>query len=53
MPILNATETRSRPYSLIDQAADTHQPIVGTPFRSRKRAGTLLLQPFTCCQFPE
>ncbi|MES9902775.1 MAG: type II toxin-antitoxin system Phd/YefM family antitoxin [Sedimenticola sp.] len=30
MTILNATEARSRLYSLIDEAADTHQPIVIT-----------------------
>lgn len=28
MTILNATEARSRLYSLIDEAADSHQPIV-------------------------
>ncbi len=28
MTILNATEARSKLYSLIDEAADTHQPIV-------------------------
>ncbi len=28
--ILNATEARSKLYSLIDEAADTHQPIVIT-----------------------
>ena len=30
MTILNATEARSRLYSLIDEAASTHQPIVIT-----------------------
>lgn len=30
MTILNATEARSRLYSLIDEAATTHQPIVIT-----------------------
>ncbi|MCF6234762.1 MAG: type II toxin-antitoxin system Phd/YefM family antitoxin [Gammaproteobacteria bacterium] len=30
MTILNATEARSRLYSLIDEAADTHQPIIIT-----------------------
>jgi len=30
MTILNATEARSRLYSLIDEAAKTHQPIVIT-----------------------
>ena len=30
MTILNATEPRSRLYSLIDEAAETHQPIVIT-----------------------
>jgi len=30
MTILNATEARSKLYSLIDEAADTHQPIVIT-----------------------
>ena len=30
MTILNATEARTRLYSLIDEAADTHQPIVIT-----------------------
>ena len=28
MTILNATEARSKLYSLIDEAAETHQPIV-------------------------
>ncbi len=28
MTILNATEARSKLYSLIDESADTHQPIV-------------------------
>lgn len=30
MTILNATEARSRLYSLIDEATETHQPIVIT-----------------------
>ena len=30
MTILNATEARSRLYSLIDETAETHQPIVIT-----------------------
>ena len=30
MTILNATEARAKLYSLIDEAADTHQPIVIT-----------------------
>lgn len=30
MTILNATDARSRLYSLIDEAASTHQPIVIT-----------------------
>lgn len=30
MTILNATEARARLYSLIDEAANTHQPIVIT-----------------------
>jgi prevent-host-death family protein len=30
MSILNATEARSKLYSLIDEAAETHQPIVIT-----------------------
>ncbi|MGV7235450.1 MAG: type II toxin-antitoxin system Phd/YefM family antitoxin [Nitrosomonadaceae bacterium] len=30
MTILNATEARSRLYSLIDEAADTHQPVIIT-----------------------
>ena len=30
MIILNATEARSKLYSLIDEATDTHQPIVIT-----------------------
>ncbi|MCF6264778.1 MAG: type II toxin-antitoxin system Phd/YefM family antitoxin [Xanthomonadales bacterium] len=30
MTILNATETRSRLYSLIDETANTHQPIIIT-----------------------
>ncbi len=28
MTILNATEARSKLYSLIDEAAETHQPVV-------------------------
>ncbi len=34
MTILNATEARSRLYTLIDEAAETHQPIVITGKRS-------------------
>lgn len=30
MTILNATEARSKLYSLIDEAANTHQPIIIT-----------------------
>lgn len=30
MTILNATEARSKLYSLIDEAAETHQPIIIT-----------------------
>ena len=30
MTILNATEARSRLYSLIDEATETHQPVVIT-----------------------
>lgn len=30
MTILNATEARSKLYSLIDETADTHQPIIIT-----------------------
>ena len=30
MTIVNATEARSKLYSLIDEASDTHQPIVIT-----------------------
>ena len=30
MTILNATEARARLYSLVDEAAETHQPIVIT-----------------------
>ena len=30
MTVLNATEARSKLYSLIDEAAETHQPIVIT-----------------------
>lgn len=30
MTILNATEARSKLYSLIDEASDTHQPIIIT-----------------------
>lgn len=30
MAILNATEARSKLYSLIDEATDTHQPVVIT-----------------------
>ena len=39
MTILNATEARSRLYSLIDEAASTHQPIVITG----KRGNAVLL----------
>jgi len=39
MTILNATEARSKLYSLIDEAADTHQPIVITG----KRANAVLV----------
>ena len=39
MTILNATEARTRLYSLIDEAADTHQPIVITG----KRANAVLV----------
>jgi len=39
MTILNATEARSRLYSLIDEAAETHQPIVITG----KRANAVLV----------
>jgi antitoxin YefM len=34
MTILNATEARSRLYSLIDETAKTHQPIIITGKRS-------------------
>ncbi len=34
MTILNATEARARLYSLIDEAATTHEPIVITGKRS-------------------
>lgn len=34
MIILNATEARSKLYSLIDEASDSHQPIVITGKRS-------------------
>lgn len=34
MTILNATEARSRLYSLIDEASNTHQPIMITGKRS-------------------
>jgi len=34
MTILNATEARSRLYTLIDETAETHQPIVITGKRS-------------------
>ena len=34
MTILNATEARSKLYSLIDEAAETHQPIVITGKRN-------------------
>jgi len=34
MTILNATEARSKLYSLIDEAANTHQPIIITGKRS-------------------
>ncbi|NOZ52252.1 MAG: type II toxin-antitoxin system Phd/YefM family antitoxin [Gammaproteobacteria bacterium] len=39
MTILNATEARSKLYSLIDEAAETHQPIVITG----KRANAVLV----------
>ena len=39
MTILNATEARSRLYSLIDEAAETHQPVVITG----KRGNAVLL----------
>ncbi len=39
MTILNATEARSKLYSLIDQAASSHQPIVITG----KRANAVLV----------
>ncbi|MCB1773410.1 MAG: type II toxin-antitoxin system Phd/YefM family antitoxin [Gammaproteobacteria bacterium] len=39
MTILNATEARSKLYSLIDEAAETHQPIVITG----KRGNAVLL----------
>ncbi|MCW8918568.1 MAG: type II toxin-antitoxin system Phd/YefM family antitoxin [Gammaproteobacteria bacterium] len=39
MTTLNATEARSRLYSLIDEAAETHQPIVITG----KRGNAVLL----------
>ena len=34
MTVLNATEARSKLYSLIDEAAESHQPIVITGKRS-------------------
>ena len=34
MTILNATEARARLYSLIDEATDTHQPVIITGKRS-------------------
>jgi len=39
MTILNATEARSKLYSLIDEAVDTHQPFVIT----RKRGNAVLV----------
>jgi len=39
MTILNATEARSRLYSLIDETTETHQPIVITG----KRANAVLV----------
>jgi len=39
MTTLNATEARSRLYSLIDEAADTHEPIIITG----KRGNAVLL----------
>ncbi|MES9857980.1 MAG: type II toxin-antitoxin system Phd/YefM family antitoxin [Sedimenticola sp.] len=39
MTILNATEARSKLYSLIDETANTHQPIVITG----KRANAVLV----------
>ena len=39
MTILNATEARSRLYSLIDETAETHEPIVITG----KRGNAVLL----------
>jgi len=43
MTILNATETRSKLYSLIDETTETHQPIVITGKRGNKRASFKLL----------
>ncbi|MYK04572.1 MAG: type II toxin-antitoxin system Phd/YefM family antitoxin, partial [Gammaproteobacteria bacterium] len=34
MTVLNATEARSKLYSLCDEAAETHQPIVITGKRN-------------------
>lgn len=34
MPVLKATEARSKLYSLIDETAETHQPIVITGKRN-------------------
>ena len=39
MTVLSATEARSKLYSLIDEAAETHQPIVITG----KRGNAVLL----------
>ena len=39
MTILNATEARSKLYSLIDEASETHQPI----FITGKRANAVLV----------
>lgn len=39
MPIITATEARSRLYSLLDQAASTHEPIIITG----KRGNAILI----------
>jgi antitoxin YefM len=57
MTIMNATDARAKLYSLIDETADTHEPIVIT----EKGSNAVLLSQndwkpyrkrYTCFQFP-
>ena len=57
MTILNATEARSRLYSLIDETAETHEPIVitgkrGTQSSFPKMTGTQSERPCTFFLYP-